>query len=131
MAEDQADEVVTQQTFEWPTYRNAPRQQREDNVSVFWGRVSARNATAYIRAAQGRSAEPPDKDEPRIRVRQLSVRKLREAGFVLVVKSGRIAYPEHYVVFWPSEADPERVWPPEAQKAFDQCFTGEEEGWEE
>jgi hypothetical protein len=81
MAEDQADEVVTQQTFTWPTYRDAPRQDREDNVSVFWGRVSARDATAYIHAARNSPPELTDKETARIRVRRLSTRKLEVAGF--------------------------------------------------
>jgi hypothetical protein len=84
MAEDQAEEVVTQQTFKWPVYRNAPRHERENNVSVFWGRVSARDATAYIHAAQGQSGEPSEKEKLRIRVRRLSARKLQAAGFVVV-----------------------------------------------
>lgn len=131
MAEDRADEVVTQQTFTWPTYRNGPRIEREDNVSVFWGRVSARDATAYIQAARNSPAELTDKEKARIRVRRLSTRKLEAAGFVVVRRGGRVRYPEHCKVVWPSEEAPQRIWPPEVQEAFDKCFTGDEEGWEE
>jgi hypothetical protein len=132
MAEGQADEVVTQQTFMSPTYRNVPRQEREDNVSVFWGRVSARDATAYIQAARNVPAELTDRQRAKIGVRRLSTRKLETAGFVVVRRGGRrVRYPEHCKVVWPSEESPQREWPPDVQEAFDACFTGDEEGWEE
>jgi len=130
------DEVVTQQTFTWPTYRNAPRRRedgtpREDNVSVFRGQVSARDATAYIRAARNQPPEPREREKPRIRVRRLSARKLRDAGFVIDSRAGRVLYPEHCGVFWPADGPPNPIWPPEVQDAFDACSTGKEEGWEE
>lgn len=137
-AED--DEVVTQQTFErdrveapeFP-YRNAPRVRlREVGVSVFRGRVPARDATAYILTARNRSPEPADGKKPGIAVRRLSTRKLEAAGFVIVAEAGSVSYPEHCEVTWlPSPlGTPERVWPPEVQEAFNACSTGEEEGWQ-
>lgn len=137
-AED--DEVVTQQTFErdrvgapeFP-YRKAPRTRvRETGVSVFRGRVSARDATGYIRAATNRPLEPADDEKPVIAVRRLSTRKLEEAGFVIVLGAGSVSYPEHCEVTWSASplGPPEREWPPEVQEAFDACSTGEEEGWQ-
>jgi hypothetical protein len=139
VADTEDDEVVTQQTFnrdrheppEYP-YRKAPRPwRRETHVSVFRDRVSARDATAYIRAAQNRSFEPTAEEKPSIWVRRLSARKLREAGFVIIPPDGRVSYPEHCGVAWPADGPPNPNWPPEVQAAFDACSTGEEEGWQE
>ncbi len=137
-AED--DEVVTQQTFErdrveapeFP-YRNAPRVRlQEVGVSVFRGRVPAKDATAYILTARNRSPEPADGQKPGIAVRRLSTRKLEAAGFVIVADAGSVSYPEHCEVTWSASplGPPERVWPPEVQEAFNACSTGEEEGWQ-
>jgi hypothetical protein len=134
------DEVVTQQTFdrnrikapEFP-YRKALRTRlRETGVSVFRGRVSARDATAYILTARNRPTEPTDDEKPGIAVRRLSTRKLEAAGFVIVSNAGSVSYPEHCEVTWSASplGPPEREWPPEVQEAFDACSTGEEEGWQ-
>src|SRR6266849_682427 len=121
------DEVVTQHTF-GGSYRGVPRAERELSLSVFRGRVSARDATEYIKL--GKSVEEWEKR--RIRVRRLDVGKLRAAGFAVVHTPGRVAYPEHCSVVWPAD-DPLNTqvadWPPEVQAAFAACFTGEEEGW--
>jgi len=128
----EGDEIVTQQTFAAPTYRNAPRweERRETNVSVFRGRVSTRVATEYIRRRGGRR-ELTEKEKSRIRVRRLSATKLREAGFAIIDEPGGVVYPEHCVVVWPADGPVNPLWPPEVQAAFDACSTGVEEGWQE
>jgi len=125
-----ADEaVVTQHSFTGQ-YRDAPRIDRELSLSVFRGRVPARNATSYIR--MGRPVE--EWERRKIRVRFLHVGRLREAGLAVVHTPGRVASPEHCSAVWPAD-DPLNSqvadWPPEIREGFNACFTGEEEGWEE
>lgn len=124
-----AEELVTQHTFTG-SYRDMPRLGRELSLSVFRGRVSARDATNYIKF--GKMVEEWEKR--RIRVRRLGVGKLRAAGLAIVHTPGRVAYPEHCSVVWPA-SDPLNMqiadWPAEVQAAFAACFTGEEEGWSE
>jgi hypothetical protein len=103
---------------------------RELSLSVFRGRVSARDATNYIRL--GKTVE--EREKRRIWVRRLDVGKLRAAGLAIVHTPGRVAYPEHCSVVWPADDSVNTQvadWPPEIQAAFATCFTGEEEGWEE
>lgn len=122
-------ELLTQHTFTG-SYRDMPRTGRELSLSVFRGRVSARDATGYIKL--GKQVE--DWEKRRIRVRRLNVWKLRAAGLAVVHTPGRVAYPEHCSVVWPAD-DPLNIqiadWSPEVQVAFAACFTGEEEGWVE
>jgi hypothetical protein len=123
------EEVVTQQTFSGQ-YRDMPRANRELSLSVFRGQVSARDATSYIRL--GKPVEEWEKRK--IRVRRLHVGRLREVGLAVVHTPGRVAYPEHCSVVWPSDDPLNRQiasWPPEIRAGFTACFTDEEEGWRE
>jgi hypothetical protein len=109
------EEVVTQHSFTGQ-YREAPRIGRELSLSAFRGRVSARDATSYIR--MGRPVEEWEKHK--IRVRYLHVGRLREAGLAVVHTPGRVAYPEHCSVVWPAD-DPLNSqvadWLPEIRQA--------------
>src|SRR6266581_4354853 len=126
------EEVVTQHTFKSSgSYRNAPRPGRELSLSVFRDRVSARDATNYVRFG----GQVEEWEKRKVRVRRLDVGRLQAAGLAVVHTPGRrVAYPEHCSVVWPPD-DPVNTqvadWPPEIQAAFTACFTGEEEGWEE
>jgi hypothetical protein len=120
--------VVTQHSFTGQ-YRDAPRIDRELSLSMFRGRVSARDATGYIR--MGRPVEEWEKRK--IRVRHLHVGRLRNGGLAVVHTPGRVAYPEHCSVVWPP-GDPLNSqvagWPAEIRAGFTACFTCVEEGWD-
>ncbi len=113
------EEVVTQHTFKSSgSYRNAPRPGRELSLSVFRDRVSARDATNYVRFG----GQVEEWEKRKIRVRRLDVGKLRAAGLAVVHTPGRrVAYPEHCSVVWPSD-DPVNSqvsdWPAEIQAAY-------------
>ena len=121
------DVELTQQAPKAGKFRNAPRVQREVNVSLLIGRWSVEDATRYVLMG----IPPTRKQLNRAVVRLTQVGRLREAGFAVIHTPGRIKGGPHVSVVWPADeplAHPEVPWPPEVSEAFDLCFNEGGEG---
>lgn len=118
---------LTQQAPRPGKFRNAPRVEREVDVSLLIGRWSVEDATRYV--LMGNSPTRPQLN--RAAVRHTVVGRLREAGFAVVHTPGRIKGGPHVSIVWPADeplAHPEVPWPPEVSEVFDLCFNGRGEG---
>jgi predicted fused transcriptional regulator/phosphomethylpyrimidine kinase len=97
-----------------PAFRNCPREQDGDGVSLIMGRVTAEEASLLVR---GR----PSFDKASDRVRYTSVVRLRAAGFrVRHTPSQR--NPRHVSVSRPG------IWSSDVCGAFDMCFDDGDQG---
>lgn len=121
------DVELTQQAPKAGKFRNAPRVEREVDVSLLIGRWSVEDATRYV--LMGNSPTRPQLN--RAAVRHTKVGRLREAGFAVVHTPGRIKGGPHASVVWPANqplAHPEVPWPSEVSEAFEVCFNRAGEG---
>ena len=121
------DVELTQQAPKPGKFRNAPRVNREVDISLLIGRWSVEDATRYV--LMGNS--PTRRQLDRAVVRHTMVWRLREAGFAVVHTPGRIKGGPHVSVVWPADeplARPEVPWPPEVSEVFELCFNEGGEG---
>lgn len=115
------DETVTQLSFEIGIFRNEPRVEREVDVSLLRGKLSAGEAMEYVLRER-----PTDVQQQNASVRVTTAGRLRDAGFGVIHTPGRIATSGHISVVWPATMDAEHQqapWPADVVDDFDECFT--------
>jgi hypothetical protein len=118
------DTLLSQHAPKAGKFRNAPRVEREVEVSLLLGEWSVEDATRYVLMGN-----PPTRGQlSRAAMRLTSAGKLRRAGFAVVHTPGRIKGGPHVSVIWPANDplnDARVPWPPEVSERFDSCFNEE------
>ncbi|MGC5009302.1 hypothetical protein ACLQ2R_00920 [Streptosporangium sp. DT93] len=118
--------MLTHHTFRSDKYIEAPRYDREREISLLTGKLSVEQASRYRRrVTTARALELAS-------VRHVSAGKLRVEGFAVVHTPGRFIGKcgvdlQHVSIVWPNDDPVNRQdipWPQAVSERFVQCFNG-------
>lgn len=118
--------VLTHHTFNVDRFLEAPRYDKEREVSLLTGELTAEEVSRYRRRViTARALEAAA-------VRYTSAGRLRAEGFAVVHTPGRLlgrcgTASQHVSIVWPDDDPTNRQdipWPPTVSKRFVRCFNG-------